>query len=387
MQRFALSDTQAQAILDLRLQRLTNMELRLIQKEYESVVKLIEELESILASQRKLYNLIKRELMEIRDSMAGKRRTQIIRADPEIVIDAEDVSVAEDVTVCVCEGLRVRRCPTRLFSASQIAEDKPLYTVHTRSDQRIRLFTNLGAMFVLTASDIPETRPTARAANLSALLPLEKNETVVAAFPDTQEGDYLFYTALGNVKRTATSEYSVRVKRTAAISLAAKDTLVSVQLAGTEDILLITRLGMSIRFAADSVPSTGRVTGGVKGIKLERGDSVLFAAQLPDEGELLTVTDRGYGKRSLLFDYEPQGRNGKGLKTFDFKKNGSNGTCLTAVMHVTVPHEILLIQRHGTKTRLSTDSVHIEPRAGKGVMLVPVVLDDDVMTVERVGTV
>ena len=99
------------------------------------------------------------------------------------------------------------------------------------------------------------------------------------------------------------------------------------------------------------------------------------------------MTDRGYGKRSLLFDYEPQGRNGKGLKTFDFKKNGSNGTCLTAVMHVTVPHEILLIQRHGTKTRLSTDSVHIEPRAGKGVMLVPVVLDDDVMTVERVGTV
>ena len=148
------------------------------------------------------------------------------------------------------------------------------------------------------------------------------------------------------------------------------------------EIRILAKQGMSIRFATETVPAMGRVSGGVKCVKLEKGDCVVFAAQLPEEGEILTVTDKGFGKRSPVFDYDLQGRNGKGLKTFDLKKNGANGTCIAGVLFVDAPREFTLTQRHGAKTVLSTKEVHIEPRAGKGAMLVAVVLDDDVVTVE-----
>lgn len=383
MREFGLTDIQAQAILDLRLQRLTGLELLTIEREYAQVVKLIAELKAVLSSDKKLIALIKKELLGIKAQLDGRRRTQIIEGETEITVDAEDLSTAEDVTVAICEGLKVRRCPTRLFNLSQIAEDKPLFVVDTRSDRRIRLFTDQGAVLSLTADEIPETRATARAANLASLLPFEKNERIIAAFPDEDQGEYLFYTKNGNVKRTAASEYRLRVKRTAALSLKARDSVIGVEHLVGETLLLVTRLGMSIRFTTASIPAMGRVSGGVKCIRLDEGDAVCFAGQLPDEGELLVVTDRGYGKRSFLFDYEVQGRNGKGLKTFDFKKNGSNGNCIAAVFHVCEPFPITIVQRHGAETTLSTESVHIEPRAGKGAMLVAVVLDDDVVEVRK----
>lgn len=383
MREFGLTEIQAQAILDLRLQRLTNMELLALQKEYAAVLKRIAELKAILASDKKLIALIRKELLEIKEQLDGKRRTEIIAGDADIAVDAEDLSTAEDVTVAICEGLKVRRCPTRLFNLSQIAEDKPLFIVETRSDKRIRLFTDQGAVLSLTADEIPETRATARAANLASLLPFEKNERILAAFPDEEAGDYLFYTRQGMVKRTAAAEYRLRVKRTAAITLREKDLVIGVERLTGDTLLLVTRLGMSIRFTTESVPAMGRVSGGVKCMKVEPGDAVCYAGQLPDEGELLVITDRGYGKRSFLFDYEVQGRNGKGLKTFDFKKNGSNGNCIAAVFHVCEPFPITIVQRHGAETTVSTESVHIEPRAGKGSMLVAVVLDDDVVEVKK----
>ena len=383
MREFGLTEIQAQAILDLRLQRLTNMELLALQKEYAAVLKRIAELKAILASDKKLIALIRKELLEIKEQLDGKRRTEIIAGDADIAVDAEDLSTAEDVTVAICEGLKVRRCPTRLFNLSQIAEDKPLFIVETRSDKRIRLFTDQGAVLSLTADEIPETRATARAANLASLLPFEKNERILAAFPDEEAGDYLFYTRQGMVKRTAAAEYRLRVKRTAAITLREKDLVIGVERLTGDTLLLVTRLGMSIRFTTESVPAMGRVSGGVKCMKVEPGDAVCYAGQLPDEGELLVITDRGYGKRSFLFDYEVQGRNGKGLKTFDFKKNGSNGNCIAAVFHVCEPYPITIVQRHGAETTISTESVHIEPRTGKGSMLVAVVLDDDVVEVKK----
>lgn len=383
MREFGLTEIQAQAILDLRLQRLTNMELLALQKEYAAVLKLIAELKSILASDKKLIALIKKELLEIKGQLDGKRRTEIIAGDADIAVDAEDLSTAEDVTVAVCEGLKVRRCPTRLFNPSQIAEDKPQFIIETRSDKRIRLFTDQGAVLSLTADEIPETRATARAANLASLLPFEKNERILAAFPDEEAGDYLFYTRQGMVKRTAAAEYRLRVKRTAAITLREKDLVIGVEHLTGDTLLLVTRLGMSIRFTTESIPAMGRVSGGVKCMKVEPGDAVCYVGQLPDEGELLVITDRGYGKRSFLFDYEVQGRNGKGLKTFDFKKNASNGNCIAAVFHVCEPFPFTIVQRHGTETTISTESVHIEPRAGKGSMLVAVVLDDDVVDVRK----
>lgn len=382
MKTFALSEVQAQAILDLRLQRLTNMELITIKREYAEVVKLIEDLRSILASEKKLLALIKKELLEIREQLAVSRRTTFIATEETPVDESEDFVIVEDVTVCVCEGLKIRKMPTKAFSLASISEDKPLFVLNTRSDQRIRLFTNLGAMLSIAVSELPETRATTRATNLAALLPFEKNESIIALYPDDEEGDYLFYLRDGNIKRTPSAEYRVRVKRTAAVALRDKDRLLAVEKYEPKSILLITKLGMSIRFAADTVPAMGRVSGGVKCIKLEKNDEVIYSALVPDEGEVLTITDKGFGKRSPMFEYELQGRNGKGLKTFDLKKNGANGTCIAAVLHLTEPRTLTLIQRHGARTPVNSSEARVEPRAGKGTMLVAVVLDDDVIGVE-----
>ncbi len=382
MKKFQLSEMQAQAILDLRLQRLTNMELVTIRREYAQVVKLIEDLRAILASEKKLLALIKKELAGIREQLSVPRRTTFIVTDDAPVDEAEDLAYVEDVTVCVCEGLKIRRMATRVFSLAAISEDKPLFVLETRSNQRIRLFTDQGAMLSITADELPETRATARAANLAALLPFEKNEQVVGLFADEEEGDYLFYLKDGNVKRTSSADYRVRAKRTAAVSLRDKDRVLGVEKFEPKSLLLITKLGMSIRFTAETVPAMGRVSGGVKCVKLDKGDEVIFAALVPDEGEVLTITDKGFGKRSPLFDYDLQGRNGKGLKTFDLKKNGANGTCIAAAAFLAEPGTVTLVQRHGARTPMNTDEIRIEPRAGKGNMLVAVVLDDDVVGIE-----
>ncbi len=382
MKTFGLSEIQAQAILDLRLQRLTNMELVTIRREYAEVVKLIEDLRAILASEKKLLTLIKKELSEIREQLAVSRRTTFIATEDVVVDEAEDLAFVEDVTVCVCDGLKIRRMPTKAFSLAAISEDKPLFVLETRSNQRIRLFTDQGAMLSIGADEIPETRSTTRAANLASLLPFEKNEKIIALFPDEEEGDYLFYLRDGNVKRTPAADYRVRAKRTAAVSLRDKDRVLAIEKYEPKSILLVTKQGMSIRFAADTVPAMGRVSGGVKCVKLDKGDEVIFSALVPEDAEVLTITDKGFGKRSPMFDYDLQGRNGKGLKTFDLKKNGSNGTCIAVVAVVTEPQTITLLQRHGGKTPINTAEVRIEPRAGKGNMLVAVVLDDDVIGVE-----
>ena len=146
----------------------------------------------------------------------------------------------------------------------------------------------------------------------------------------------------------------------------------------------LTASGMSIRFDAESVPTTGRVSGGVHGIKAAPGDPVIFSEQVDEEGELLVITDRGYGKRTLLFDYELQGRNGKGVRTFDFKKNGSNGTRIASALYVTVPYEFKVIQRHGSETMFSTEQVRIADKMSKGFLMVAVILDDDVVSVKKV---
>ncbi len=384
MKTFGLSEIQAQAILDLRLQRLTNMELLLIRREYADVQKLIADLKDVLSSDKKLMKLIKKELLEIRAQLDVPRRTEIIAADADTPDEKEELTFVEDVTVCICEGLKARRCLTRAFTPAQLAEDAPLFIIPTQSNKRIRLFTDQGAMLCISASDIPETRPTTRAVNLAALLPFEKNERIVAAFEESGEGDYFFYLKEGNVKRTPCSDYNIRAKRTSAVSLKGKDCVLGVETRAHDAILLVTRKGMSIRFETESVPAMGRASGGVKCIKLDSGDCVLFAAQVGEDAEVLTLTDRGFGKRSPMFDYELQGRNGKGLKTFDMKKNGGNGTCIAAVMILYAPRDLLVVQRHGLKTKLSSSEVHIEPRAGKGAMLVAVVLDDDVVGVEQV---
>ena len=142
---------------------------------------------------------------------------------------------------------------------------------------------------------------------------------------------------------------------------------------------MISAGGMAIRFETESVPAMGRVSSGVKCMKLDPGDNVIFAQQTLDEGEIVLVTDRGYAKRCFVFDYDLQGRNGKGLKTFEFRKNGANGQRIAAAMYVCEPYDFVVKQRHGTLTRFNTDQVLIEPRVSRGQLLVMALLDDVVV--------
>ena len=376
MRTFSLSEVQSQAILDLRLQRLTNLEMLSIQQEYAEINKLIKKLMSVLDSEKKLCALIKTELLEIKEKYATPRLTTLIDGETEIVVAKDDLKVIEDVVITISRSGRVRRVPKRLFAKEQPDGERMLCVLDTTTDARIKLFTNLGSCFTIGAEEFPETKPSGRPVFLNALIELAKEEKAVACMEEQNEGNLYFYTAQGMIKCTAAAEYCTKSKRFAAISLKDGDTLIGVQPYKSESILLLSHMGMSIRFATDSIPVMGRVSAGVKCMKLESGDHIVFFEQMAEEGEILIISDRGYAKRSFVFDHDLQGRNGKGLKAFDFKKNGSNGCRIAAAFHVKEPVSITVEQFHGAKTVVNTEDVMIEGRAGKGMLLVMALLDD-----------
>ena len=384
MERFGLTEIQAQAILDLRLQRLTNMELNAIEREYAQIKTLIRELESILASNAKLRSVIKKELLEVRQRYAKPRQTQLLQAEATISIDQAELKTVEECAVLLLEEGKIRRVPKRLANQDTAVEGV-LFRMDTATDRRLRLFTNQGSLLMLPVEDIPEAKPNARPVNLTSLLSMEADEKVIALMDDAalEEGDLYFYTTGGYAKRTAAAEYQTRMKRIAAISLKEGDAVLGVEKYAGDTILMVSRAGMSIRFETETVPPMGRVSAGVKCFKLDAHDSVVYAQQVLDEGELLVVTDRGYAKRSFIFDYDVQGRNGKGLKTFEFKKNGSNGREIAGALYVRDPYDFTVTQFHGTATVANTDHVLIEPRAGKGQLLVMAMLDDVVTGITK----
>ncbi|MEG1893132.1 MAG: DNA topoisomerase (ATP-hydrolyzing) [Clostridia bacterium] len=376
MARFALSEVQAQAILDLRLQRLTNLELVAIQNEYKEIRKLIKNLEAILSSEEKLKDVIKGELAEIRRKYGIERRTKLICAQQEIIVDDSDLKVVEDVAIVIFTDGRLRRISERQYNVEQIEDEKRLCTLHTTTDARLRLFTNYGACLVLDVEEIPESKAALRAININTLLALESGERIVTCLDKLPDGKLMFYTKYGYVKCTDTKEYESRVKRITAATVKEGDEIIKVKLRCEESVVLITRAGMSIRFDINTVPEMGRVSAGVRCIKLDEGDEVVFVEQIGSEGEILTITDSGYAKRSFVFDYEMQGRNGKGMKTFDFKKNGSNGKQIAAALYVREPFDFVIVQVHGLRTLVNTEQVFIDNRAGKGALLVMALLDD-----------
>lgn len=385
MKRFELTDIQAQAILDLRLQRLTNLERLAIEKEYREVGRLIKEYKGILSSEEKLRAVIRREMLAIKEKYAVPRRTRLIQGEEEIVVSREDMIVVDDAIVALLEGGKIRRLPKRNFTAESIASEKPVFIMETQTDRRLRFFTSHGNCLIIGVDELPEARLTAKATNLNSLVQLEKDEEIVACFDEVKDDTLVFFTALGNAKRTEGKEFDLRTKKTAAIALK-DDRVIAVEkqdaTAGT--VIMVSKGGMSIRFATDTVPVMGKGAGGVKCMKLDEGDRVIFAAQIADEGEILTISDRGYAKRSLVFDYEIQGRNGKGLKTFDFKKNGSNGTAIAAALYVKEPYDIVIRQFHGEETVVNTETVFIEQRPGKGMLTVMALLDDIVIGAKKI---
>ncbi|MBR6428429.1 MAG: DNA topoisomerase 4 subunit A [Clostridia bacterium] len=385
MERFELTAVQADAILDLRLQRLTNLEQLAIEREHADLQKTIARLQGLLSSKRKLDAVIIDELSEIAQKYGDERRTKLIDAEESADEEAEPVTLDEPAAVLVLPENKLRRIPLKLLTDELARESGAVAVYKTVTSATLRMITDKGFMLSLPVSDIPESKPAAKPTNLSALIPVESGEQVIGSFIDGEkQGRYIFYTANGMVKSTAAEEYLTRTKRVAAITLK-DDRLISFEYVLDEtdlSIMLVTRRGMGIRFEASSVPLTGRQTGGVHGIKLEPGDSVVYGHSVTEEGELLTVTDRGYMKRSFIFDHDLQGRNGKGAISFGFKKNGSNGTEIVAALHVTTPRDIVVYQAHGAKTTVNTEEVRIEPRSGKGQPLVMAMLDDVVIKAE-----
>lgn len=394
MERFGLSELQAQAILDLRLRRLTGLEILSLREEHAKVIKEIERLEAILGSRKKLMGVIKTELLEIRGKYADPRRTRLIREDSNQAVVLDETPEPEEAVVFQTRGGQLRRMHPKWFEKLGVPEDekdRPRQVFRTLSDATLYFFTDRGNCYPLAVSALAETnRPKDRGSMLTGLLAgLEKGETAVRVLclrPGGLEalGDLIFFTRDGMAKRTEAGAYAVRKAKFAAVSLKGNDTLLDVQPQVHESALLISKLGMVIHFPMDQISATGRATSGVRAMGLDSADSLEHAFQIvPDEGELLLVSDRGYAKKALIIDFERQNRAGKGLKGFTFQKNGANGERVAGALYVREPYMFTIQQKSSPATVFSTEDVHIEARAGKGRMYVMALMDDTVEAVER----
>ncbi len=384
MKRFSLTQIQAQAILDMRLARLTNLQIIELRAEYEEVAKLIIELKGIIEDPKKLMAVIKREILEIKKKYAQPRRTLLINANPEITVDESELKVVSEVTV-YATAAGIKRTSSKLYAQKGSQEEgKVFFALETTTGKRVQFFTNLGSMYSIDAEDIPEPKGKQFGSMPAALFAgWNDGERIVAAFSFdsyAEESSLLFFTKQGLAKRAALADFETRNKKYVAIGVKDGDEVLAVaQDNGEPTVLLITERGMSIRFPSDSIPKMGRTASGVKSMALEDGDSVLFASQIPDEGQMLIISDLGYAKRSLVMDYERQNRNGKGQRTFELRKNGANGTKLASAIYLDKPSTFAVEQLHSGKSVFASEEVLVEKRQSRGLPLVMAMLDDVVI--------
>ncbi|MBR5302572.1 MAG: DNA topoisomerase 4 subunit A [Clostridia bacterium] len=389
MNRFGLTDIQAQAILDLRLQRLTGLEIEALRKEYEAILRTIKRLEGILKSEKKLIEVIRTEMNEIREKYGDERRTQLIEDDSAKMPVAESKPVAEDTAILWLRDGQVRRMSPRMidkFIQQPGMANEVVLSIQTATDESLYVFTNMGNCFMLDVGKIPETMRLKERGSLltglvAGLADGEHAVNMLCAKSDEmgKYGDLLFVTKNGQVKRTSAGEYSIRRARFAAISLKGDDAVVDVMPVHEDDkgdLLLATRQGMGVRFKLGEVPATGRATAGVRGIDVADHDEVCWML-LPKPGDMLfVISDRGFGKRMMADDVDRQKRAGKGQKLLPITKMGEIGMQLAALADVTHAKQVTLIQKHGHATTMSIDEIGVERRTGKGQMLCSVLLDD-----------
>ena len=382
VERFQLTEIQAQAILDMRLQRLTNLEVLSLRKEYEDLTKLIANLKAILGSERKLLSVIKKELTEIRAKFADARRTELVDSFDEIVIEDELPAADETVVILTQAGFVKRMQPKAYDKAVAGGEfaDPPRQAIRTMTDAKLLFFTDMGSAYILTADRIAESaRAKDRGLPLGGVLAgLESDEKLVALVEGGEwKGELMFVTRKGLVKRTKLEEYNVRKSKFAALNLKNGDGLLAVvRPEDCESALLISRRGMAIHFAVEEVSVIGRTAAGVKGMDLAADDEVAFAFVHNSEGEIIMISEMGCMKRCLLFDFERQKRGGKGVKAFNFLKNGANGSYVAGALMVREAYDFKIIQKNGGVTPLNTEDVVIENRSGRGQPYVVVVMDD-----------
>ena len=391
MERFGLTEIQAQAILDMRLQRLTGLEILALRKEYAELLKTIAELEAILNDEKKLMNVIKKELKAVADQFGDDRRTTIEEVHNVVEALVKEEKVAEEALVTFSREGYLRRSWPKAKKAAQTEDgqpdDPPVYSFETDTEHTLFFFTNIGNCYQLNVGALPEmNKPKDRGSLLSGVLAgLENGEEPVYLMCATAEElnslpDLLFVTSRGQLKRSAASEYAVKRSKFGALNLREGDSLHAVlSLEVSSDVLMISETGMCIRFHADQVPAMGRVSGGVKGMTLDPSDRILWVGQPAAADQLLLFTERGFGKRVPYTDYEPQARGGKGVKTFYYQKSGSNGTRIAGVALITAPGQTVVIhQKTSQPTQLSADEIILQSKQDRGMPYVMALMDDTV---------
>lgn len=390
MEKFNLTDIQAQAILDMRLQRLTGLEREKIDAEYEELIKRINKLREILADRRLLLNVIKDEMLIIKENYADERRTEIRHAEGEI--DMRDLISDEEIAITLTHFGYIKRLPADTYKSQKRGgrgisalttreEDFVKHLVSTTTHSRLLFFTNKGRVFKLNAYEIPEGKRQAKGTaivNLLQLGPDEKIATLIA-INDNDSNEYLLLaTKKGIVKKTKRDEFkNINKSGLIAIGLRDDDELIDVKLTdGNKDVLLVTHNGMSIRFDENDIRHMGRTAMGVKGISLSKEDKIV-SMSLCDEGtDVLVVSDNGYGKRTNIDEYRSQIRAGKGIKTYNI--SDKTGKIVGAQM-VKEDDEVMIINSNGVLIRIRVDEISLFGRVTSGVKLMKT--DDEVTVV------
>ena len=392
-----LDDLQAQAILDMRLQRLTGLEREKIVAEFKEVLALIARLREILGSEQLVLDIIVAELTEVKKQFGDERRTQIVAEASDINI--EDLIVEEDMVITVSRGGYIKRSPLSLYRAQRRGgkgrigattkeEDVVEHLFVASTHAFILAFTNRGRMHWIKVYDLPSLGPATRGKAIVNLLNLEPNERIVAlaSTKDFPEDRFLvFATKQGLIKKTPLSAYAnVRSGGIIAINIEDGDELLSVRITdGNRQIFIGTHLGQGIRFSEKDVRSMGRDTTGVWGISLRKNEDYVVEMDVVDEtGHLLTVTENGYGKRSEASEYRFQGRGGSGV--INIKVTEKNGP-VSGIKSVTDADQLLLITQSGMLIRIKVKDIRETGRAAQGVRLINLDAGDRVVAVAKLA--
>ncbi|MDD9270862.1 DNA gyrase subunit A [Paenibacillus sp. GCM10023248] len=395
MNTFNLSFDQAQAILDMRLQRLTGLEREKIEAEYAELMKKIAELKAILADEQLILAIISEELNEIKEKFGDDRRSEITVGEESI--EDEDLIPREDVVITITHTGYIKRLPVTTYK-NQKRGGRGIVGMDTKDDDFVEhlfvtnthhylmFFTNKGKVYRLKAYEIPDLSRTARGTPIINLIQIEQGETVNAVIPvESFETDqYLFFaTKQGVVKKTPIDDYSnIRKGGLIAINLRDDDDLIGVKLTdGNQGIIMGTKLGMSIHFPEQDVRSMGRSATGVKGIQLDEDDAVIDMDVVHEDNSVLIVTSKGFGKRTPVSEYRIQSRGGKGIKTLNVtEKNGP----VVGLKIVQEDEDLMIITASGTVIRTSMAGISVMGRNTQGVRLINIREDDEVGTLARV---
>ena len=398
MRTFKLSERQAQAILDLRLQRLTALERQKVEQEHRDLREKIEYLESILADDSKVYGIIKEELAEVRAAYADERRTAIT-VDESVDFEVEDLIAEEEMVISISNGGYLKSVPVNTFrkqgrggvgvAGMELKEgDFIEHLFITTTHHYMLFFTNRGKVYRLKVHQLPRMGRTAKGRHIANLLPLAQGERIatVIATKDFKEAEHLlFATKKGIVKKTAFLDYNTPLKSDGiiAINLVDEDELIAVrQVSDGEHIVLVTQNGMGIRFSHKDARPMGRATAGVKGITLKEGDEVLSMDVVYDTADLFLITEKGFGKRTELSQFRAQSRGGQGV--IAMKTDGERGRL--AGVRVVRPdlHELVIVSNFGTTMRIDAESVSRQGRSAQGVRVMNLRAGDSVSAIAKV---